>query len=134
MDITEKLADALRVSLSQQMLTTGEVPASAAAALREYDAGRAVQCAPTPWKVTRRAMTDTYVRVSVHAGDRELLAVMGAMRPLDKNEADAERMVECVNACEGVQDPATAIAAVRELLHGNKRDGYELAQAAGVSK
>jgi hypothetical protein len=37
-------------------------------------------------------------------------------------DTDAERIVECVNACEGIADPAAFVAAVREL-----REAAELA-------
>lgn len=35
-----------------------------------------------------------------------------------ENEEDAARIVACVNACAGIEDPAATLAEVREVLRG----------------
>jgi hypothetical protein len=44
------------------------------------------------------------------------------------SKEDAERIVECVNACDGIEDPEKALSKVRDILYNNKLD----LQASGM--
>ena len=51
----------------------------------------------------------------IHAADGYLVADAGRItkRTGDEMDSNARRIVECVNACEGMADPAVEIAALR---------------------
>ena len=56
----------------------------------------------------------------------------GCAHPYDREDADAHRIVACVNALAGIEDPAVAIQAARDALehakgiedHCNLRESY----------
>ena len=71
---------------------------------------------PGPWRV---APTSDYASgVNVAAGSHSFIALFGE-RGNPQVEADAERAVACVNACEGIADPGAApelLAAMKWLF------------------
>jgi len=71
------------------------------------------QHTPGPWRVEG----DVFVTGS---DDHSILAGASTFHPDDICCANAERIVECVNACEQVADPSVVpelIAACRSMLH-----------------
>ena len=56
----------------------------------------------------------------IHAADGYLVADAGRVtkRTGDEMDSNARRIVACVNACEGMADPAVEIAALRAALAG----------------
>lgn len=50
-------------------------------------------------------------------------AHIGTLKSSDsRSDSNAARIVACINACAGIEDPAAALSNVRQLLRSWKRD------------
>ena len=54
-----------------------------------------------------------YINASADRGDDYICAVYGSGRPCDIVKANALRIVSCVNACAGIEDPEAEIAELK---------------------
>lgn len=83
-----------------------------------------------PWETSKTAMRDGSRVVYGMAGyaDKPVACVYGAPDIAEPEaEANAARIVACVNACAGIEDPSTARALARELAEwatAHPRMGY----------
>lgn len=70
---------------------------------------------PAPWHTLPSPHTD---EPALYCGEPDLcLAVFCETDPDgEESKANAARVVACVNACEGIDDPAATLAEVRVLL------------------
>ena len=64
---------------------------------------------PEPWSTCK------YHAWSISAGERSDI-IHAATDNDELDEANAERAVQCVNACAGIPDPAAALKLAREAL------------------
>lgn len=67
---------------------------------------------PTPWRIAEAA-AGRFPEYPIVGADRHTVAVL-KIYALDQHNGNAARIVQCVNACEGIEDPTAFIAAVRE--------------------
>jgi hypothetical protein len=65
---------------------------------------------PTPWAIDGEAFVSI-----VHEGDA-IADLSDSPFDCEQDHANAARIVACVNACEGIDDPAATLAEVREKL------------------
>ncbi|MHC4780198.1 MAG: hypothetical protein ACYTFG_16635 [Planctomycetota bacterium] len=66
---------------------------------------------PEPWEARQRARDGAYFIDHEEAGEDLTLAVFEEARG-----ADVFRIVDCVNACAGIEDPGKAIREAREAF------------------
>jgi hypothetical protein len=83
---------------------------------------------PEPWIVN-----DTSVGITISSGKQNLyLMYMSATRTDRDNSANANRVVECVNAMEGIENPAEFMESVRKLVeevhNGSRSEAWDIAQ------
>lgn len=125
---TDKLAEALRMTIARE----GDYLAMADEALAAYDAERATPAAhtPEPWRVDAHNPGDvngpkgTDVALTLYAGMAPI-EITGRETSLaaierDEAEANARRIVACVNACAG-----TSTAALESGNYGIIRTRHE---------
>lgn len=74
---------------------------------------------PGPWHIFE-AEGGNLILNAPHTGGRYTGAVV--LNADSNHNANAARIVACVNACEGIADPVDALASVRQLLAGWLRD------------
>jgi len=82
---------------------------------------------PTPWQQTYGAQRDpvcTWPIATAVGNEPSEFYIHGMNEKYGTvdNEANAARIVQCVNACAGIADPAAALASVRQLLKAWLRD------------
>lgn len=70
------------------------------------------QHTPTPWKATQAGSGANW---GIESGGRHIGVVIGIANP-QQGKADAERIVACVNACEGI-NPEAVPEMLKELKH-----------------
>lgn len=84
---------------------------------------------PTPWHLHKR----TEIICNLEDPMNGPIAATDYLGESERDAANAARIVQCVNACEGIEDPAALIAAVRECAlfwaHGKPvHAGSEIAE------
>ena len=94
---------------------------------------------PTPWKTDGWDLWHFGAGYSDHTDPHLFTGITthkGCMTP--EATANLGRIVQCVNACEGIEDPAQTLALVREALRvamlgktsGNTHDNWAIIRAA----
>jgi hypothetical protein len=78
------------------------------------DKAPACKHTPEPWQAYPDGMITSYGIIVAQ------VEVENAEDSPGTVEADANRIVACVNACQGIDDPAAALAAAREALEWSK--------------
>lgn len=83
---------------------------------------------PEPWIVN-----DTSVGITIFSEKQSAyLMYMSQTRTVNEGNANAYRVVECVNAMEGVENPTEFIANVRKLIeevhNGSRSEAWDIAQ------
>ena len=83
---------------------------------------------PEPWIVN-----DTSVGITIFSGKQNLyLMYMSATRADRDNSANANRVVECVNAMEGIENPTELMESVRKLIeevhNGSRSEAWDIAR------
>jgi hypothetical protein len=76
---------------------------------------------PGPWEADG-GDTSTWWAVTLPTGGYVIADLSESSYSADQDAANARRIVACVNACEGIDDPAAALAEVREVLRVDLRN------------
>ncbi len=83
---------------------------------------------PEPWTIdsSRNGFT-SYVCIQgpfINGSGNPALCWIEANQPADVNEANANRIVQCVNACAGIDDPDLLLRTAREALKAVADGGW----------
>lgn len=85
---------------------------------------------PEPWKYTSDKSGDERSNVWVTGSDEEqrcILSACSCCNGLCCGKADIERIIACVNACKGMDDPEAMIGNLVSLAANHHLFGYGLA-------
>ena len=69
---------------------------------------------PEPWRVEEWTC---HAPTCIRAGDVTVADCSGFGRYADETIPDAARIVQCVNACAGIEDPAAALKMAKDALN-----------------
>ena len=72
---------------------------------------------PAPWSTDTSLTTGEPIIRAVEAPDLCLAVFCETDPDGEESKANAARVVACVNACEGIDDPAATLAEVRDMLN-----------------
>ena len=64
-----------------------------------------------PWETSKHGTPDAFPQFGIYSGNRNDHATIKG----DNASADADRIVACVNACAGIEDPAAELARLRRV-------------------
>lgn len=91
------------------------------------------QHTPEPWRASDYTLAGSNAEAGacvMAAGDTVCDLPFNAGWTEAQARANAARIVQCVNACAGVADPAKAIEAARVLIYGGAQEPEDLLQRA----